>query len=204
MNLLSLGTADIGSLIVLTALSATSLLSGAIFLYKYMVFYRVQRNLKKALLFRDRYSEVSLQQQIDSESVISLLTELFILKKNAQKNIACATQRSEILLDIFVGSHEEYIPLLSYGASVAPLLGLLGTIWGLMNSFSAIGEQQSIDLATIAPGIAEALVTTLVGLLVAIPTLALFYFFSSWLAKIERYALQCIDVIVYREEDDAA
>ena len=69
-----------------------------------------------------------------------------------------------------------YLPVLSVGAAAAPLLGLLGTVWGLIHAFMNISQQQSADIATVAPGIAEALITTLVGLIVAIPALALYHY----------------------------
>jgi biopolymer transport protein TolQ len=59
-------------------------------------------------------------------------------------------------------------------SSIAPFLGLLGTVWGVMNSFFDIGNQGSASLPVVAPGIAEALITTIVGLVVAIP--ALFFY----------------------------
>ena len=64
--------------------------------------------------------------------------------------------------------------LLAIVSSIAPFLGLLGTVWGIMNSFYEIGNQGSASLPVVAPGIAEALITTIVGLAVAIPA-AFFY-----------------------------
>lgn len=62
--------------------------------------------------------------------------------------------------------------VLATAASVSPLLGLLGTVWGVMYSFLNIGNVGSASIAAVAPGIAEALMTTIVGLLVAIPAMA--------------------------------
>ena len=59
--------------------------------------------------------------------------------------------------------------MLATTANISPLLGLLGTVWGIMYSFISIGQQGSASIATVAPGIAEALVTTIAGLVVAIP-----------------------------------
>lgn len=59
--------------------------------------------------------------------------------------------------------------LLALIGSSAPFLGLLGTVWGIMDSFYEIGQQGSASLPVVAPGIAEALITTIVGLIVAIP-----------------------------------
>jgi biopolymer transport protein TolQ len=62
--------------------------------------------------------------------------------------------------------------VLATAASVSPLLGLLGTVWGVMYSFLNIGNVGSASIAAVAPGIAEALMTTIGGLLVAIPAMA--------------------------------
>ena len=67
-------------------------------------------------------------------------------------------------------------------ASVATLVGLLGTVWGIVNSFMGIAASGSGDLSAVAPGIAEALITTMSGLFVAIPAL-IFYFYLKILKK---------------------
>ena len=75
-----------------------------------------------------------------------------------------------------VAEQPKHAPKLSHGidflsmiGSIAPLIGLFGTIWGIMSSFSAIGASSSTTLGVIAPGIATALSTTALGLIVAIP-----------------------------------
>lgn len=68
-------------------------------------------------------------------------------------------------------SLEKYLVLLATATSISPLLGLLGTVWGILVAFMGIASFGSANLIVIAPGIAEALVTTVVGLLVAIPAL---------------------------------
>ncbi len=76
-------------------------------------------------------------------------------------------------LDRAVGSEVERLqralPLLATTASVTPFIGLFGTVWGIMNTFRAIGATGSTSIVTVAPGIAEALVNTAAGLLAAIP-----------------------------------
>jgi biopolymer transport protein TolQ len=62
--------------------------------------------------------------------------------------------------------------LLATAASVSPLLGLLGTVWGVMFSFMNIGQTGTANIAAVAPGIAEALLATIAGLVVAIPAMA--------------------------------
>src|SRR5690606_39141859 len=78
------------------------------------------------------------------------------------------------LVDDVLTHEESYLPVLSTSAAIAPLLGLLGTTWGLVHSFMRISEKQTADIATVAPGIAEALVTTFAGLVVAIPALIMY------------------------------
>jgi len=72
---------------------------------------------------------------------------------------------------------ESGLILLAIAVSGAPFLGLLGTVWGVMSTFSAVAMKGSADLATMAPGVAAALVTTVAGLLVAIPSM----FGYNWL-----------------------
>ena len=67
------------------------------------------------------------------------------------------------------GKLEKYVVFLATTANSAPFLGLLGTVVGIMNSFWSIGERGSASLAVVAPGIAEALLATIVGLAAAIP-----------------------------------
>jgi biopolymer transport protein TolQ len=64
---------------------------------------------------------------------------------------------------------ERYMTFLASTGSTAPFVGLFGTVWGIMNSFQAIGETKNTSLAVVAPGIAEALFATALGLLAAIP-----------------------------------
>ena len=76
-------------------------------------------------------------------------------------------------LERVIGSEQERLqralPLLATTASATPFIGLFGTVWGIMNTFHAIGATGSTSIVTVAPGIAEALVNTAAGLLAAIP-----------------------------------
>ena len=75
----------------------------------------------------------------------------------------------QITIDKVVEKLETRMIFLASTGSVAPLLGLFGTVWGIMDSFNAIGATQSTNIAAVAPGVAEALFTTAVGLIAAIP-----------------------------------
>ena len=71
--------------------------------------------------------------------------------------------------------------LATIGAT-APFVGLFGTVWGIMNSFIGISKAQTTNLAVVAPGIAEALLATALGLVAAIPAVVMYNFFSRWIA----------------------
>jgi biopolymer transport protein TolQ len=76
--------------------------------------------------------------------------------------------------------------------SVAPFVGLFGTVWGIMNSFFQIGQQQNSSLAVVAPGISEALFATAIGLFAAIPAVIAYNRFShrvnAYEARLQRFA----------------
>jgi biopolymer transport protein TolQ len=91
------------------------------------------------------------------------------------------------LLDTVIIKEESYLPVLSVSGQIGPLLGLFGTIWGLVHAFVDISQRQSADIAVVAPGIAEALITTLAGLIVAIPALFMFTYLSLKLRDIDQH-----------------
>jgi biopolymer transport protein TolQ len=78
---------------------------------------------------------------------------------------------------------EKYMTFLATVGSTAPFLGLFGTVWGIMNSFSAIAGSQNTSLAVVAPGIAEALFATAIGLIAAIPAVVAYNKFSTDLGR---------------------
>ena len=80
---------------------------------------------------------------------------------------------------------ERYVPFLATTASSAPFVGLFGTVWGIMKSFIEIGRQGSAGLTTVAPGIAEALIATAVGLAAAIPAVIAYNYFLAKIRVLE-------------------
>jgi biopolymer transport protein TolQ len=89
-----------------------------------------------------------------------------------------AQARIDRSMDVAIGKEAEDLqkglPVLATVGSTAPFVGLFGTVWGIMNAFTEIAEQQNTNLAVVAPGIAEALLATGLGLLAAIPAV-IFY-----------------------------
>jgi biopolymer transport protein ExbB/TolQ len=80
-------------------------------------------------------------------------------------------------------SIETGLPFLATVGSAAPFIGLFGTVWGIMNSFTAIAARQDTSLATVAPGIAEALFATALGLAAAIPAVMAYNHFAVKLGR---------------------
>lgn len=123
-----------------------------------------------------------------------LITSHTVLTDKEQN--ALEEQRISLIEDM-VYHESSYLSFLSVTAAVAPLLGLFGTVWGLTHSFMSISQKQSADIVTIAPGIAEALLTTLAGLLVAIPVSLLCYALKEQVAFVEHSLMQIADRVAF-------
>jgi len=112
-----------------------------------------------------------------------------------------------VSMDKDLDAFEMRLGFLASTGSVAPLVGLFGTVWGIINSFNAIAVTQSNSLSAMAPGIAEALFTTAFGLIAAIPAVLAYNKISS---DLDRYAKKLeafmseFSTILSREIDDTA
>jgi biopolymer transport protein TolQ len=102
---------------------------------------------------------------------------------------------------------EKRLTFLASTGSAAPFVGLFGTVWGIMNSFTAIAGMQNTSLAVVAPGIAEALLATAIGLVAAIPAVILYNSLTSQCAKfagrLEGFAAE-FGAILQRQTESAA
>ena len=78
-----------------------------------------------------------------------------------------------------VESIENHLPFLATVGSTSPYVGLFGTVWGIMNSFQSLSGMQQVTIATVAPGIAEALIATAMGLFAAIPAVIAYNKFAN-------------------------
>ncbi len=94
---------------------------------------------------------------------------------------------------------EKNLTVLATTASVAPFVGLLGTVWGIIVAFVEIGAQKSASLAVVAPGIAEALIATAFGLFAAIPAVMAYNYFVSKIrtvsAGMEDFCLEFLGIV---------
>jgi len=106
-----------------------------------------------------------------------------------------------------IGRLERGMTFLASIGSVAPFIGLFGTVWGIMNSFSAIAASKNTSLAVVAPGIAEALFATALGLLAAIPAVAAYNKFSNDIEKVslrlENFSVEFMAILSRRLDEDA-
>lgn len=100
----------------------------------------------------------------------------------AMENVSRALRQG---IGIQMTALQRSLPFLGTCASASPLLGLFGTVWGIMRSFQAIGMMKSASLAVVGPGIAEALTTTVLGLIVAIPAAIAYNTFVGMAGSVE-------------------
>ena len=94
---------------------------------------------------------------------------------------------------------ERRLTFLATTASVTPFVGLFGTVWGIMNAFGDIGRMGSANLAVVAPGISEALITTAAGLAAAIPAAVFYNFYLSRIkvlsSMMDDFALEFLNIV---------
>jgi biopolymer transport protein TolQ len=95
---------------------------------------------------------------------------------------------------------ERFLHFLATTGSTTPFIGLFGTVWGIMNAFTGIGASGSASLAVVAPGIAEALVTTAMGLAAAIPAVIAYNYYLSrvnrMIITMEDFSEELVDYIL--------
>ena len=151
-----------------------------------------------------------LHQQIDDfdqESYSNIFRNIMgeYEKSRLQKNKidSAFIQRLYTSLDLSIAAEDtslnKGLSFLASSGSVAPFVGLFGTVWGIMNSFQAIAIAQNTNLAVVAPGIAEALFVTALGLFVAIPSTAFYNMITSridtYLSEAESFGKDLVIII---------
>ena len=100
---------------------------------------------------------------------------------------------------------EQNMNWLATTATVSPFIGLLGTVWGIINAFQGLAQAGSASLRAVAPGISEALVTTAIGLIAAIPAAIFYNYFGNSIkeigAKMEDFSLEFLNTTEQKFED---
>jgi biopolymer transport protein TolQ len=140
----------------------------------------------------DLYDRVGVQPQDPMSAMFGAAMREW--RRSAARGTATATQmraglqqRIERVMYVTLGREmdrlERYMTFLASVGSTAPFIGLFGTVWGIMNSFHAIGASKNTSLAVVAPGISEALFATALGLVAAIPAVIAYNKLSSDLTR---------------------
>jgi len=207
--------ADIISKIVLLILLFVSILCWTVFLYKLILFNVKKRQVMatmKALNKATNFDELigvaaaykdTLPGYFLSKN-LTFLKNMLIMDHDTgkaqigQREWDLFQQHMDQNIEEIVYHEQSYLAVLSTGAAVSPLLGLFGTVWGLIHAFVRISEKQSADIATVAPGIAEALITTLAGLAVAVPALIMFNYCTSQVRKIDQLFTMLTDKLILK------
>jgi len=150
-------------------------------------------NSPLSILFTEGYNEMKkLGERVEENNDPNVITA----DLGGVDNIARALRRattSEIT------RLEKYLAFLATTGSTAPFIGLFGTVWGIMTSFKGIGETGSASLAVVAPGIAEALVATAIGLVAAIPAVMGYNHFQTrikvLIAEMDNFATEFLNIV---------
>ena len=194
------------SKLVLLILFGISVLCWTVFLSKLILFYIRCRALRKAhrqlqavksiddLVLLANHFAGTIPGQLLSQCLLTLDT-LLRRQGRTMRNWDIVQYHIDQAVDALVANEESYLSTLSTSAAVAPLLGLFGTVWGLVHAFIRISEKQSADITVVAPGIAEALLTTLAGLMVAIPALIMYNYLVVRVRRVEHQIVQFADQI---------
>ena len=130
----------------------------------------------------------------------SAMAELLRAKSRSSEIKSARVQRIlEISTDNQIKKIEKDFTFLATVGATAPFIGLFGTVWGIMNSFQSIAISRNTSLAIVAPGIAEALFATALGLLAAIPAVVAYNKFNSdskrYISKIDNFCKRFLSII---------
>jgi biopolymer transport protein TolQ len=115
-----------------------------------------------------------------------------------QNQFAMASEKLQTEMGASVTKLDKGVFMLAIISSSAPFIGLLGTVWGIMDAFFEIGQQGSASLPVVAPGIAEALIATAVALAVAVPSVFFFNWFNHSIERIEEEMTEQKDTMLLR------
>jgi len=183
--------------VIMVILLCFSIVSWAMILLKYQYLRRAERESKAFLAEFRRTKDVQELLKRAEEMKYSPLATLFLEGYRETESIVRAFPGGKVAESDIPGISEEieralhmttqdevmymerYLAFLGTTGTVGPLLGLFGTVWGIMDAFYGIGLKGSGDIGALAPGLAEALINTSGGLFVAIPSVIAYNFFSE-------------------------
>ena len=193
---------------VILILIASSIFSWTLIFDKVRLFRRIDKTTKS---FEDKFWKSksaeafykNLPNKTDDPLTIIFKSAMGEVIKTRSKSSAVQSARVERVLEVSIDAQiksiEKNFTYLATIGSTAPFIGLFGTVWGIMNSFQSIAISRNTSLAIVAPGIAEALFATALGLLAAIPAVVAFNKFSSdskkYSQKLENFSKKLLSII---------
>ena len=193
---------------VIIILLASSIYSWALIFDKYKLFKKINFSTDD---FENKFWKAKSAESFNnslpskSEDPVTLIFKAAMteLIKTKSKSAAVQTARVERILEITTDKQikkiEKNFTFLATVGSTAPFIGLFGTVWGIMNSFQSIAISRNTSLAIVAPGIAEALFATALGLLAAIPAVVAYNKFNSdskkYTQKLENFSKRFLSII---------
>ena len=198
--------ADIIVKSVIIILIVSSIYSWALIIQKYKLFKKINKSSEEfeAKFWKSRSAESfysNLPEKIDDPMAnVFKDTMQVIVKSKSKSNLS---NRLESMLEVSIEKQmntiDKSFTFLATVGSTAPFIGLFGTVWGIMNSFQSIAISRNTSLAIVAPGIAEALFATALGLLAAIPAVVAYNKFNSdskkYSQKLESFSKRFIAII---------
>ncbi len=214
------GHADIIGKIVIAGLLIVSVITWAVIFDK---LFKLSRLKERASFFEERFwAAGSLDALYDKiKRPADPMQAVFVAgmkewrnahDKGAMSNVtshSTVQARVDRVLQVTIGREmamvETWMTFLASVGSVAPFIGLFGTVWGIMHSFIGIAQQQNTSLAVVAPGIAEALLATAVGLVAAIPATTAYNKFATEIgrygSRLENFANDFVATLSRNLED---
>ena len=193
---------------VIILLIACSIFSWALIFDKFKLFKNINRSIQdfEKKFWKAKSAESfnnSLPINSKDPAVLIFKTAMAELLKTKRQSSSVQAARVERMLEIATDNEmkkiEHNFTFLATVGSTAPFIGLFGTVWGIMNSFQSIAISRNTSLAIVAPGIAEALFATALGLLAAIPAVVAYNKFNSdskkYFSKIENFSKRFLSII---------
>ena len=193
---------------VIIILIAASVYSWALIFEKYKLFKKIEKSTNsfeekfwKSRSAESFYNSLTNREKDPIANIFqSAMIELIRTKsKSSSVQSNRVTRVIEISVDKEIKSIEKHFTFLATVGSTAPFIGLFGTVWGIMNSFQSIAISRNTSLAIVAPGIAEALFATALGLLAAIPAVVAYNKFNSdskkYAGRIENFSKRFLSII---------
>ena len=193
---------------VIIILIAASVYSWALIFEKYKLFKRIEKSTTsfeekfwKSRSAESFYNNLTNREKDPLANIFqSAMSELIKTKSKASSVQSARVSRIlEISGDKEIKLIEKHFTFLATVGSTAPFVGLFGTVWGIMNSFQSIAISRNTSLAIVAPGIAEALFATALGLLAAVPAVIAYNKFTNdsrnYSARIENFSKRFISII---------